>query len=156
MAVRFQDQLGEALRDFQAGQFTYKPPDGVPQNWNPADWLLCRNGKFIAVEAKQTRQNGWPLTDWTPQQRTAARVIEQSGGRYWLVINWRGAAGVKSGDTKTVAVPGFVALNIEPVIERKSLTFRDAIDLFPCVEVPWVAGRGWNVDFLRIGLPQVI
>lgn len=152
MAVRFQDQLGEALRAYQAGQFMYKAPDGFASNWRPADWLLCRNGHFIAVEAKQCRTAGWAWSDWTPQQRAAAALVERSGGHYWLVINWRGPAGTKTADTFTWAVPGWLALNIESAATRKSLTI-DMAKKVPGVTVQWVPGQGWDVaDFLAVGI----
>lgn len=153
MAVRFQDQLGEALRAYQGGQFIYKAPDGIAANWRPADWLLCRAGRFIAVEAKQCRTNAWAFADWTPQQRAASEIVERSHGLYWLVINWRGPAGTKSADTKTAAIPGYVMRNVIVAMTRKSLTW-DALQRdIPAASVPWVPGAGWDVDrFLRIGV----
>lgn len=153
MAVRFQDQLGDALRLYQGGQFIYKAPDGIAANWRPADWLLCRAGRFIAVEAKQCRTNAWAFADWTPQQRAASEIVERSGGLYWLVINWRGPSGTKSADTKTAAIPGHVMRTTIEVAPRKSLTWDILRNIVPSMTVPWVPGKGWNVeDFLTIGV----
>lgn len=149
--MRFQDSLGESLRAAQAGQFIYKAPDGIPANWRPADWLLCRHGRFIAVEAKQTRDNGWAWSDWTPQQRAAAEIVERSGGSYWLVIAWVGRAGTRVTEWKAVGLPGFVARQIELSASRKSLTWAMTHDL-PGKSLTWMPGKGWDVSFLEIGL----
>ena len=152
--MRFQDSLGEALRAAQAGQFIYKAPDGIPANWRPADWLLCRDGRFIAVEAKQTRGTSWAWSEWTPQQRAAAEIVEQSGGNYWLVIAWVGPAGTRVTEWKAAAIPGFVARGAETFTTRKSLTWAMLNDL-PCRELRWQPGKGWDAsDFLTIGVPQ--
>jgi hypothetical protein len=144
--------LGDSLRAYQAGQFIYKAPDGVPMNWRPADWLLCRHGLFVAVEAKQTRSNGWAWSDWTAQQRAASEIVEKSGGQYWLVIAWVGVSGTRVTDWKCYAMPGFVARAVEKDSTRKSLTLA-MLDDVPCRAVPWVPGRGWDVgDFLTIGV----
>lgn len=151
--ARFQDQLGDALRDYQKGLFVFRPPDGVAMQWRPADWLLCRDGHFIAVEAKQTRTNAWAWSDWTPQQRTASELVERSGGHYWLVVAWVGPSGTRVTEWKCVAIPGFVARQAEAQFtHRKSLTW-DMLHSLPAAVVPWVPGSGWDVGhFLTIGL----
>lgn len=151
MAGRFQDTLGDSLRAYQAGRFIYKAPDGIPSNWRPSDWLLCRDGQFIAVEAKQTRTGAWAWGEWTPQQRLASEIVEKSGGHYWLVIAWVGASGTRVTEWRCVALPGFVARNVERTATRKSLTWA-MLDDIPCRVVRWVPGQGWDVaDFLTIG-----
>lgn len=149
---RFQNTFGDSLRSYQAGQFIYKPPDGIPANWRPADWLLCLRGHFIAVEAKQTRTNAWAWADWTPQQRAASEIVQQSGGHYWLVIAWVGASGTRVTEWKCAAIPGFVARHVEEVSTRKSLTW-DMLKDVPAATVPWIPGKGWDVgQFITIGL----
>jgi hypothetical protein len=154
VAGKFQDTLGEALRAYQAGRFVYKAPDGIPMNWRPADWLLCRDGNFIAVEAKQTRTGAWGWSEWTPQQRASCEIVERSGGHYWLVIAWVGAAGTRVTEWHCFALPGWLARNIEASSTRRSLTW-DMTHAVPGVRVPWVPGKGWDVgQFLTVGLPQ--
>ena len=143
-AVRFQDQLGDALHREAAGQFVYKPPDGIRANWRPADWLLCLAGRFLAIEAKQTRENAWPFRDWPPQQRGMCELVERSGGAYWVVINWRGPSGTKSPDTVTYAFKGSALLLAERVGGRKSVTPEMARQL-GVLPVCWVPGKGWDV-----------
>jgi len=144
-AVRFQDQLGEALRH-HPGVFTYHPPDGMASQYKPADWLCCRIGRFIAVEAKQCRTPRFYMSGWTPQQRNHCRQIMEAAGLYWLVINWRGAVGERSGNSLCCAVRGVQALRVE----EPGLDFAAAAALPGSRVISWQPGLGWDVEPLFV------
>lgn len=59
----------------------------VPGGYGPSslDCLLCINGHFVAVETKA------PGKKPTPRQRNCTRMIEQAGGRVFIIDS---AAGV--------------------------------------------------------------
>ena len=142
MPLRFQDQLGQALRTFP-NTFCFHPADGLSAaQWKPGDFLVCHKGAFYVCEAKQTRTNRFPLTDWTSQQRGFARQVVVAGGCYWLVVNWRGPQGAKTSDGFCRA---YRYADLVPVLEVgvKSLTGQESC----AVNVPWVNGK-WDVAFL--------
>jgi hypothetical protein len=69
--------------------FTYHPPDDPrTRQWKPCDFIVCRNGKFTAIECKEIQGDTFPLSRWSPQQRGHANAISLAGANYWLVVRF--------------------------------------------------------------------
>lgn len=138
MAVRFQDQLGVALRG-RRDILTYHPPDGMASQYKPADWICCVDGRYVLVEAKQCRTFHYPMSDWRPQQRHFCEATLAAGGEYLLVINWRGAHGTESGKTFAGWMDGKQALKY--AAERATITQADMPNL-----LHWIGVKNDNWD----------
>jgi len=86
----FESDVGKWLRAIPDAWVHHPVDHPKARYWKPADFLVCKDGKLVAIECKEVATGDrFPMSRWTPSQRQNARAITAGGGRYWLLVHFK-------------------------------------------------------------------